>query len=176
MAGVGHERIRHMTTMLKVAGPGDIASVADLAHEIWNRHYIPLIGKEQVDYMLAKFQSAPAIRGQIDSGYEYYMVMDRGRQAGYFALVPCPEAASAQLSKIYVRQEQRGCGFGRAVIAFAQERCIEMGIHELWLTVNRHNAGSIAFYERMGFTKTGAVVQDIGNDFVMDDYKMVKTI
>ena len=44
------------------------------------------------------------------------------------------------------------------------------------LTVNRHNAGSIAFYERMGFAVAGALVQEIGEGFVMDDYRMVKAI
>jgi ribosomal protein S18 acetylase RimI-like enzyme len=46
----------------------------------------------------------------------------------------------------------------------------------LWLTVNRHNTGSIAFYQHLGFKVSGTVVQDIGSGFVMDDYKMVKAI
>jgi diamine N-acetyltransferase len=44
------------------------------------------------------------------------------------------------------------------------------------LTVNRHNAGPIAFHQRMGFTIAGTLVQDIGQGFVMDDYKMIKPI
>jgi hypothetical protein len=41
---------------------------------------------------------------------------------------------------------------------------------------DRRNTGSIAFYKHLGFTILETVVQDIGNGFVLDDYKMVKTI
>ena len=46
----------------------------------------------------------------------------------------------------------------------------------LWLTVNRHNEGFIDFYHRVGFHIACPMVQDIGDGFVMDDYKMEKDI
>ena len=165
-----------MLEMLRVTRSADIDSVVVLAHEIWNKHFVPIVGQEQVDYMLRKFQSARAIARQIAGGYEYYIVMDNGHRVGYFAVVPGTSGSSAQLSKIYVRQEQRGRGLGKAIVAFVEQRCVEMGIRELWLTVNRHNADAIAFYRRMGFSKSEVLVQDIGNGFVMDDYKMVRMI
>jgi len=42
------------------------------------------------------------------------------------------------------------------------------------LTVNRHNNDTIAVYKKLGFRITGSQVQDIGEDFVMDDYCMEK--
>jgi hypothetical protein len=39
-----------------------IVEVAPMAHEVWNEHYVPLIGQAQVDYMVAKFQSAEAMQ------------------------------------------------------------------------------------------------------------------
>jgi GNAT superfamily N-acetyltransferase len=103
-------------------------------------------------------------------GYEYYLAPG----AGYFALVPDRAAGRVLLSKIYVREDRRGTGLGRAMVAQAEARCAELGCRELWLTVNKHNVGSIAFYERLGFRKTGAVVTDIGHGFVMDDWRMAK--
>ena len=47
-----------------------IAQVAKLAEEIWNQHYLPMIGKEQVSYMLDNFQSEDAIKQQIAQGYQ----------------------------------------------------------------------------------------------------------
>lgn len=157
----------------RVKTPAQIAAAAALAKEIWTQHYVPLIGLAQVEYMLAKFQSAAAIARQIAAeGYEYYLAPG----AGYLALVPDPEKKSALLSKIYVKAELRGTGLGRALVEFAQKRCAELGCGELWLTVNRNNAGSIAFYERMGFRKTRAVVTGIGGGFVMDDWRMAKDV
>ena len=163
-----------MAEMVKVREATQIEAVADLAREIWNEHFVSIIGQAQVDYMLSRFQSAAAIREQIAAGYEYYLVSDGGQYAGYFALVPARTESSAQLSKIYVRRAQRGRGLGKGIMAFVNQYCVERGIGRLWLTVNRHNAGSIAFYEHMGFTRAESLVQEIGHGFVMDDYKMVK--
>ena len=157
----------------RVASPDQIAAVAALARETWTQHYVPIIGAAQVEYMLAKFQSAEAIARQIAAeGYEYYLAPG----AGYLALVPDPAKKSLLLSKIYVKASARGTGLGRALAEFAERRCCELGCNELWLTVNRNNAGSIAFYERLGFRKTQTLVTDIGGGFVMDDWRMAKTL
>mgnify|MGYP001146777304 CR=1 FL=1 len=157
----------------RVTGREQIAAVAALAREIWMRHYVPIIGAAQVEYMLEKFQSAEAIARQIaEEGCEYYLVPD----AGYLALVPDRAENRMLLSKIYVREEMRGTGLGRAMVEFAEKRCAELGCGRLWLTVNRNNAGSIAFYERMGFRKARMAVTDIGGGFVMDDWWMEKAV
>ena len=157
----------------RVASLDQIAAVAALARETWTQHYVPIIGAAQVEYMLAKFQSAEAIARQIAAeGYEYYLAPG----AGYLALVPDPAKKSLLLSKIYVKASARGTGLGRALAEFAERRCCELGCNELWLTVNRNNAGSIAFYERLGFRKTQTLVTDIGGGFVMDDWRMAKAV
>jgi len=46
----------------------------------------------------------------------------------------------------------------------------------MWLTVNKNNSHSIAWYSRMGFTNAGPILQDIGGGFVMDDFRMEKSI
>ena len=52
-----------------------IKDIANLAEIIWNQHFTPIIGKEQVDYMVEKFQSYPAIKNQITKdGYEYFEI------------------------------------------------------------------------------------------------------
>jgi ribosomal protein S18 acetylase RimI-like enzyme len=165
-----------MIEMLSVKTPDHIETTATLAREIWIQHYIPIIGQAQVDYMLCKRQSVQAIAQQISDGYEYYLATDCGALVGYFAIIPNPAEHTALLSKIYVIQEGRGTGLGKAMVTFIEKRCAEMGVRELWLTVNKHNSDSIAFYQRMGFTTTESLVQDIGNDFVMDDYRMAKQI
>lgn len=157
----------------RVESREQIESVAALARETWTEHYVPIIGAAQVAYMLAKFQSAEAVARQIaDEGYEYYLASG----AGYLALVPDLAGKSVLLSKIYLKAELRGTGLGRALVEFAEQRCAELGGRELWLTVNRNNAGSIAFYERMGFRKTNAQTTDIGGGFAMDDWRMAKRV
>lgn len=166
-------RYRQGMNMERVESRAQMAAVAELARETWTQHYVPIIGAAQVEYMLEKFQSAEAIARQIGAeGYEYYWAPG----AGYLALVPDAGAGSVMLSKIYVKTERRGTGLGKALVEFAEARCEELGCRELWLTVNKDNAGSIAFYERMGFRKTGRLVTDIGGGYVMDDWRMAKAI
>jgi GNAT superfamily N-acetyltransferase len=165
-----------MAEIRLVTEPDEIQCVAELAHEIWNQHFVPIIGQKQVDYMLAKFQSAPVIAEQMSLGYEYYLVAHDKRPVGYFALIPNLAKSSVMLSKIYLKQKVRGHGLGRSTINFIVAYCQKLSARELWLTVNRHNASSIAFYESIGFVKAKTLVQDIGNGFVMDDYKMVKQL
>ena len=157
----------------RVSRQEQIAAVVELARETWTRHYGPIIGMAQVEYMLDRFQSPEAIARQISAeGYEYYLVQD----AGYLALVPEPGQGRVLLSKIYVIEERRGTGLGRVLVDFAENRCRELNGRELWLTVNKHNRGSIDFYERRGFRKTGPLVTDIGAGFIMDDWRMAKTV
>lgn len=166
-----------MVNIHKVTTNEDVASVAELAHEIWNEHFPPIIGQAQVDYMLGKFQSDPAIARQIrEDGYAYYFVIDEGERVGYFAILPDEERASMQLSKLYVKRAFRGRGVGRAVLAFVEQACAARGFHELWLTVNKDNHDSVAFYERQGFVVDRPLNADIGNGFVMDDHRMAKIL
>lgn len=165
-----------MREMRVVKDGAAIRTVAALARETWASHYTPIIGAEQVAYMLEKFQSEAAIRKQLRSGYEYYLVTEDAAAAGYFALVPCEAEGRMMLSKIYILPSRQRRGLGRDVIAFALAECARRGLRALWLTVNKRNAGSIAFYEGQGFRQESAVVSDIGGGFVMDDYVMARTV
>ncbi len=165
-----------MIEMREVTVAADAEAVAALARDIWTRHYVPIIGQAQTDYMLDRFQSAPAIAGQIAQGCRYFLAVDGAERLGYLAFVAEPDGRSVLLSKIYVRGEKRRGGVGRAMLAFVEARCAESGATELWLTVNRRNADAIAFYRRMGFAVTGDRVTDIGGGFVMDDHRMAKSI
>ncbi|MBU2591499.1 MAG: hypothetical protein KKC21_05735 [Nitrospinae bacterium] len=79
-----------------------IKSVASLAKEIWIEHYIPMIGQEQIDYMLKKYQSEQAILSQIkNEGYLYYLIKKNEKNIGYIGLHPKGEERELLLSKIY---------------------------------------------------------------------------
>jgi len=167
-----------MLTTQRVTTSRDIDAVAVLAHEVWNQHFPPIIGQEKVNYMLEKFQSVTAITRQVrEGGYEYYLIVDEDERVGYLALARDDEdGGSLQLSKLYLKQSCRGLGLGRAVLAWIEEECVARGVRALWLAVNKDNADSIAFYQRVGFAIAEGTVTDIGGGFVMDDYRMVKSV
>jgi ribosomal protein S18 acetylase RimI-like enzyme len=165
-----------MTTFTRVKSKKDIAETVRLAHEIWNEHYTKIIGQAQVDYMMQNFQSESAIAAQIASGYEYYLIHRDGETVGYLAVVPDHAKSSSQFSKLYVLKSQRGGGIGKESMDFVEELCRKSDIKTLWLTVNKHNSEAIAWYERLGFTRAGEVVMDIGGGYIMDDFRFEKMI
>ena len=157
---------------IKVAAKQHIEAVETLAREIWTEHYIPIIGREQVDYMLSRFQSAQAIEEQIANGCLYFLIREAEEFIGYISIQP--KEQELFLSKIYVRSSRRGKGYGRKAVRFAEELAKEKGLGKIVLTVNKNNILAIKAYEAIGFKKVEALVQDIGKGFVMDDYKMEK--
>ena len=163
-----------MHDITKVASERQIADLAVAAREIWMEHYVPIVGEAQIEYMLERFQSEEAINRQIAEGYEYYVVTESDESIGYIALLPNADDASLMISKIYVRSSARGRGIGKRMLEYAEDLCRQRGLEGLWLTVNKYNSQSIAWYTRMGFVNTGPVVQDIGTGFVMDDFRMEK--
>jgi ribosomal protein S18 acetylase RimI-like enzyme len=80
------------------------------------------------------------------------------------------------LSKLYVRKSERGHGLGKKTLQFLENLSRQRGIMRLWLTVNKNNSRSIAWYSRMGFRNAESIIQDIGGGFVMDDFRLEKTI
>ena len=153
-----------------------IREIEQLAHSIWNEHYTPIIGKNQVDYMLTNFQSVQAIKEQIGEGYRYFSVHYSGKAVGYFAMINNREDHSLFLSKFYIDSKFRGRGIGRQCLSYMEKVCVNHGLNSIWLTVNKYNSNSIKAYEKLGFKKVEELVQDIGNGFIMDDYKMEKII
>lgn len=163
-----------MTQIVAVTTGKQIEKVADLAREIWTQHYTPIIGKEQVNYMLDKFQSQSAIREQLDQGVKYYLIKHLEKWVGYLSFKTDDDLLF--LSKIYLLRSERGRGLGKTAVKFLEDHAREQGLRKIKLTVNKYNSNSIRAYERMGFTNEGDIVQDIGNGFVMDDYVYEKIV
>lgn len=164
------------TDIIPVATAGQIQTVANLARDIWTGHYTPIIGRAQVEYMLARFQSVPAIASQIAQGCDYVLILHAGEAMGYLAIIPDAENHALMISKLYVLPAARGLGLGCRLMAHAENQARQRNLDTLWLTVNKHNAASIAWYRKRGFIPVRELVQEIGNGFVMDDYRMEKAL
>ncbi len=176
----------------KVVSPNQIAQTAQLAQEIWTQYYTPFLPKGQVPYMLQKFQSASAIATQIKTGHNYFLLRLNGSNPdrvwnpvrvndvvekepiGYLDFYQKDDLVF--ISKIYIKAQFRGSGIGAAALAFIRESAKKIGAKKLQLTVNKYNTGAIKAYEKNGFKNVEALVIDIGNGFVMDDFVFEKLI
>jgi hypothetical protein len=73
-----------MVTIVSAQTKANYTIIADLANCIWTEHYTPIIGEQQVAYMLKKFQSVFAIEAQVEKGMLYYLLLHQDNPVGYF--------------------------------------------------------------------------------------------
>lgn len=163
-----------MTNIINATTKQQFEAIASLANIIWREHYIPIIGVEQVDYMVKNFQSAEAMFSQFKEGYEYYMIYYNNQFVGYLSIKKQEETLF--LSKIYISKEFRGKKIGNSAMKFIEEKALETNCKTISLAVNKFNLNSIEAYKAMGFKIVKEMITDIGNGFIMDDYKMEKLV
>jgi [ribosomal protein S18]-alanine N-acetyltransferase len=72
----------------------------------------------------------------------------------------------AHLMNIAVHPEQRGRGYGKAIMAYLESVCRQEGLNRLLLEVGRRNAPARSLYKKFGFSSIGfrkhyyAVIKD----------------
>lgn len=162
---------------LRPARRDDLSAVQRLAHVIWHAHYPGIITAAQIDYMLARGYAPEALAAFLDRpdrGLELAAV--DGEPVGFAAWYVADEPGEVKLDKLYVLQSHQRHGLGRRLIERVADLARAAGAATLILNVNKRNAQAIRAYERHGFAIRAAVVNDIGNGFVMDDYLMAKSL
>lgn len=154
-----------------------IRAMSALATRIVREHFDPIIGTEQNDYMIERFQTPEAIAAQIEEGYEYYFVFppkDEQREGSVrpigFLAVHAQGDGELYLSKFYLLKEERGKGYARSMMRLVTQRARKLGCDHVTLNVNRNNYQAILAYEHLGFQKVGERCTDIGDGYVMDDF------
>ncbi|MGO9568402.1 MAG: ribosomal protein S18-alanine N-acetyltransferase [Desulfomonilaceae bacterium] len=61
----------------------------------------------------------------------------------------------AHLLNIAVHPEQRGRGYGKAIMAYLESVCRQEGLNRLLLEVGRRNAAARSLYKKFGFSSIG---------------------
>ena len=145
-----------------------IEMLSALASAIVKEHYDPILGAEQNDYMIEKFQSVKGITEQLGHGYEYYLASEGESLVGFLGFYQRNE--ELYLSKLYLCKEHRGKGLSKKMLGFLVQKAGQMGLASIVLNVNKYNDSSIQAYKKLGFMKIGEEVNDIGHGYVMDDY------
>lgn len=152
-----------------------LKETAELADEIWHEYFGSLLAPDQIDYMVDLFQSEPAmVRQTSQEHYRYYQVWNGGRLAGFIGLKYEPDRLF--LSKLYLKKDERGKGIASQMLEHVYEQARLYHYPAVYLTCNKYNAHSLDVYAAKGFQTIDAVVTDIGNGYVMDDFILEKRI
>jgi len=155
----------HFTTALT----DDLDTIRQLAQQIWNDYYTPIIGQQQVDYMLTKMYHRDSLLEQINvKQHQFYMIRKDTLPIGFFS-VSSDDGVNYSLHKLYIQLQQTQGGIGTQCINWIIET---LKPKSLTITVNRLNIKAINFYFKNRFTIVKAEDFDIGNGFKMNDFVM----
>jgi len=156
---------------LRKASPADIPVIHSLAERIWIKHYIPIIGEQQVNYMLGKMYAAETLRDQITKGSPQFYMVENENEAIAFISWENKNASEAFIHKFYVLndKQRKGVGmnaFNDLLLEFPDTKTIR-------LQVNRMNYTAVNFYFKCGFTIESVADFDIGRGYFMNDFIML---
>lgn len=155
----------------------DVERLAALAREIWYAHYPAIIGTAQIEYMLGQRYGLDVVREELRrEGLWWSKLMVGEEMAGFASYFLAGTAGEMKIDKLYVHPRHQRHGYGGMMIAHIREVARLRGCSRLVLAVNKRNQSAIAAYLKHGFHIAEAVVKDIGDGFVMDDYILVKRV
>lgn len=155
----------------------DIEPLRALAREIWEIHYTAIIGGAQIQYMLDQRYRPDVLREELARPNLWWdLLLVEGEPRGYSSYFLDEDGATLKLDKLYVHPQCQRVGHGERMLERVLERARALRCNRVALAVNKRNPKAIAAYEKWQFRIDRAVVQDIGNGFVMDDYIMVRDV
>ena len=161
---------------IRPLAPRDVEPLCVLAREIWRAHYPPIIGTAQTEYMLAQRYQPAIVEAELDREDIRWVVAHDGERMVGFGSFHVHDSGELKIDKLYVHPARQRQGIGAALIEQAREVARSRGLSTLVLAVNKRNTNAIAAYRKHGFEIREAVVKDIGDGFVMDDYVMARKV
>lgn len=136
--------------MIRLAQPADQAAIEAIIDAAYSP-YVARIGKPPGP-MLDDY------RALIETGA--VSILEDSDQVAIAIVVLVPKADHLLLDNIAVRPDRQGQGFGRRLVAFAENEARRLGYRELRLYTHQLMTENLALYARIGFAETGRGRQD----------------
>ena len=166
-----------MSTLIRLARPGDIPALIDLAAETFIDSFGDYHSHENCQAFIAQSHNENIYRAAITNDDEYVLVAEekRGLVAYLYAKPPTlpltPTFIKAhELSKIYTKRSAQSAGIGAKLLKMWEGWALANGYSNLVLGVWSENISAQKFYIRHGYTKISsyhlAVGQTQDTDFI----------
>ena len=167
-----------MAITLKKCGSEDLADLQAIGIETFTDPFAAHNTPEDLQAYLDKAYDPEKLKEELSTaGSTFYFLYDGEELAGYMkfnvdaALTEEMGADSLEVERIYIRPAFKRRGLGKYLIDKAIEIARAQGKQLIWLGVWEHNVNAIAFYEKMGFVRTGShsffMGEDEQTDFIM---------
>src|ERR687897_1899004 len=146
------ETLRSQEIQIRPANPADVAEITRIYNEGIRDRVATLETEERTpEERLAWLEAR-------DERHPVLVAEKEGAVAGWGSLNafnPRPAYAHVADFSIYVGQEARGAGVGKALLGALIDRARELGYHKLVLAAFPHNQAGMRLYTRFGFREVG---------------------
>ena len=167
---------------VRVATPSDAGALAEVAGATFALACPPSTSRQAIDEHVATALSVAAFTAHLADPDRLLLVDDPGdggAMSGYAMLVLGEPAdadvagairirPTAELSKIYVREQQHGRGSAAALLARVLETAGARGAVGVWLGTNEENVRAQRFYAKHGFERVGRKRFKLGDRYEDD--------
>ena len=127
---------------IRKAEPRDLGAIAACAVQAY-APYVLRIGKKPAP-MVADFQTQIG-EGKVD------VLIDEGDLRGF--IVHYPHRDHVHIENVAVLPTDQGKGYGRALIAFAEDRARQQGFDRVELYTNQMMTENLSFYPALGYVE-----------------------
>lgn len=154
----------------------DLETIQAIASKTWPVTYGEILSKDQIDYMLEKMYSNDTLANNINKGHRFILVKENLVCLGFASFEHgYLKANCTRLHKLYLLPETQGKGLGKLLLERIVFLAKENHSDRISLNVNKFNK-AYTFYKKMNFEVVAEEDLDIGNGYLMEDYKMEKKI
>ncbi len=154
----------------------DIPLIQDIAHKTWPDTYGSILSKAQLDYMLNLMYSDESLLKQMNGNAQFFLAYENEIYLGFASCESnYQNKKCTRLHKLYILPELQGKGVGKLLIEKVLTLAKENHSGVVSLNVNKFNK-AYTFYKKMGFEIIAEEDLEIGNGYVMEDYKMEKRL
>ncbi len=129
---------------IRKAGPEDVEAIAGITDAAYTK-YIPLIGR--------KPQPMQADYSRMVVEHSIWLLTLEGRPVGVLILIHEPE--SLLIYNVAIHPEHQKQGFGRRLLAWAEQQALQAGYRSIRLYTNERFVDNIRLYLRLGYQETG---------------------
>ena len=166
-----------------------MTTIERIARNTWPETFGSILSEEQIEYMLDRMYRPESLREQMQRGHVFHLLLvadeaqpneyagrsNRYRAVGYVSHEIDEAPGATKIHKLYVLPEYHGRGLGKELVGKVESIATRAGQYALKLDVNYQN-NAIRFYERLGFEKVERFDTEIGQGFLMEDWRMVKLL
>lgn len=158
-----------MSIHIREMKPKDIEAVQGVAKASWETTYAGIIPLEIQEKFIEKAYSFDMMHKRIEASF-LYVAVHKGEIIGFANFSPVKQGGIAEMGAIYLLCEYQGKGIGTDLLREGIKKLI--GVHSLFIDVEKENEIGVAFYQAKGF-KTHSEFED---DLYGHKSKMIRMV